>query len=120
MLSTAASAIVLAIASPIQIVVMAFMAVGTGIWRHRISQSEWRYLHLEIDERIRRLHRCERLYGPDHTETLKARLILPDMIRTAYNEKLIDQDDLQMYLDLGYVKKESLNLLTRPFQPVTL
>ena len=115
MLSTAISALLLGLASPLHLLVMAVTGAGVGAYGRTLKNKDFRYLHLEIDERIRRLHRCERLYGPDHTETLKARLILPVMIRTAYDEQLIDRDDLQMYLDLGYVKKESLYLLTRPF-----
>lgn len=115
MLSTGISALILGLASPLHLLIMAVIGAGAGTYGRTLKNQDFRYLHLEIDERIRRVDRCMRLYGPNHTETLKARLILPDMIRTAYDEQLIDRDDLEMYLELGYIKKDSLHLLTRRF-----
>jgi len=101
-MSSGIAAILLAIASPAQLIVTAFLGLLTGIRISQIDSTTPVYVHLEIDEARQRLEFCREWYPVDHPEYAKAEAKLEAIISDLAARNLLSKEDVQMYTDLGY------------------
>jgi len=98
MTNTLLGAILLAIASPAQVLLTVIGGLIYGFEANRISNSKKVYPHLEIREISERIEFCLRVYGPDHRETVVAYAQRQDLFERYCKEKLLTLEDQRMYL----------------------
>ena len=91
-------AILLAIASPAQVLLtVIFGVVYTAHGRH-LSNTHHVYPHLELRKLTNRIEFCTRVYGPHHNETIAALAKRQELFESFCRQKLLDSTDQKMYL----------------------
>jgi len=114
MLNTALSAILVTIASPLQVAVAMVLSVPAGIWAKQKLNTGKEYPYLELSEAQKRLEFCREVYGAGHQQTDLAIDSIESILAKYYKAKVLDLEDLQMYLDLGICSGSLFNRLTAP------
>lgn len=114
MLNTALSAILVTIASPLQVGVAMVLSVPAGIWAKQKLNTGKDYPYLEMSEAQKRLEFCREVYGDGHQQTNLAVDRIEAILTRHYRAKVLDREDLHMYLELGICSGSLFDRLTAP------
>jgi len=112
MLSTALSAILVTLASPLQVAVALVLSLPTAIWAKQKLNTGKEYPYLELSEAQNRLKFCQEVYGAGHQQTSLAVDSIESILTKYYKAKVLDSEDLEMYLDLGVCSGSLFDRLT--------
>ena len=112
MINTALSAVLLTIATPAQTALAAVLAIPAGLFARKCITAPDIYPHLEIHHAQERLEFCLRVYGVGHDATRCAAERIPFLIAEHYDAKLINDEDLRMFVDCGDIDSADYQRLT--------
>jgi hypothetical protein len=91
-------AILLTIASPVQVLLTAVFGIAYVAHGRKLSSQDHVYPHLELRGVTERIEFCVNAYGAYHPETITALAKRQSMFESFCKQKLLDAADQRMYL----------------------
>lgn len=112
MIQTALSAILITIATPLQLCLTLVAVIPAALWGKKILNSGHEYVHLDIYRAQQHIDLCVERYGSHHELTASAYEAIDALFRKYHQAELLALEDLEMYVEIGRLNGSLFDELT--------